>query len=579
MDDTELEDFQSQILDKALSHIEKYSFQQADPHGKPKHGRAYDKVGTRERLSLGDPNIISKILDLPAGKAEKVEEAKADLLLLYVDALYMNTKLNDPTNLNELLAYIDSVSLPVNKIPLMPIWCTPSGVQIFDVKSAVRDHYKKRNDAILLLYNSNSNTVDLYDFILNFRSYLYVDSECLCNLTTGGRNRLRVKRKFGEGKVGTAYMVLDQDENQYVMKSINDIGLGHMQLRFTTFDKDHRSPTNDIVVKSQRNSEGFISVGMDDFTNQTVMHMLLNLFLTDCPNYIYQYDAFICNTSGFNIMNIANNSDMAKYLDEHADHAMELCEEAIRQLFPVLFYLKQKQIGFSHNDLKTRNVFVHDSGTGPIFMLADFDKSSVSWGNLRFFNDTMYFVDLATPYEKSSVQMLTNQIPTRNTKLVGQSIAPYTMYNPRGYYATYDLYTLIFSMMFNYSVYKKFSQSKHSFMHKVMAVMCDQDPIIMATIHKYMLDVRKTSDEDLLSITNISGIMHKNNFKIRIDLADMMKLMEIQMFEPSQNLVAKHWDTVWIGKTGRVCLNKPVNKRCATQTYKSYGMSYDYDNV
>jgi hypothetical protein len=55
--------------------------------------------------------------------------------------------------------------------------------------------------------------------------------------------------------------------------------------------------------------------------------------------------------------------------------------------------------------------------------------------------------------------------------------------------------------------------------------------------------------------------------------------MEIQMFEPSQNLVAKHWDTVWIGKTGRVCLNKPVNKRCSTQTYKSYGMSYDYDNV
>lgn len=579
----DIDRYRADVVDNALDHIEKYSFSQADPQGKPSHGRDYDREGTKTKLLLGDPNIIAKAMALKLS-----DDAKADLLLLYANAVNINNQLDDSSMLDELLSYINSLSLPVVTLPVMPIWCTPDGIKIFNLRATTEDHYRKRTEAIMALYNSSSDTASLYNFILNYTSYFYIDSECLCRLTTGGKNRLRVKKAFGEGKVGKAYMVLDQTDNPYIMKSINNIGPGRIQLRFTTLDKKDMSPATGIAVKSQRDELGFVSVGMDDFTNQTVMHLLLNLLLADCPNYVYQYDAFKCTTgdviNGYNIMDIANGGDMAKYLNDHPEDVLEICEEAIRQLFPVLAYLKQGHIGFQHNDLKTRNVFVNVDKTGkPTFLLADFDKSAISWGNLRFFNDSMYLADLPTLSYDGVIQTLTNSIPTRSTSMVGKSIAPYTMYNPRGYYSTYDLYTFLFSMLFDANVHTKLTyEVTGSFLEKVVNTMCGHQPKIMTTVNKYMETARKTEGEDLLSITNISGIMHKNNFAIRLDLEQMIKDMGLKMYQPNNGLADRaKWTKVHTSKGGRICLGKPdiPKGRCTTQKYKYLGMKYDYDNI
>jgi hypothetical protein len=575
--------YREDVVDNALEFLDKYMLSQADPDGKPNHGRDYDRAGTKGWLLDSDPNIIAKILALPLAG-----ELKADIIMMYIGTVNISNKLHDTTALDELLAYIESVGSSAEPLPNLPVWCTPTGVKLFNLKSAVRTHYQKRDDAIMALYNSSSDTDSMYNFLLNYRSFFYVDSECLCRLTTGDRNRLRVAKAFGEGKVGKAFMVVDQEKNQYIMKSINDIGQGRIDLSFITLNKEDKSPASGIAVRTQRDVLGFVAAGMDDFTNQTVIHLLLNLILEDCPNYVYQYDAFKCTNNGkiggYNIMDIASSGDMAQYISKNPDNALDICEEAIRQLFPVMAYLKRSHIGFQHNDFKTRNVFVHvPEGGKPIFRLADFDKSAISWGNIRFFNDSMYYVDLPQiPYD-GVIQKLASQVPTRVTNLVGKSIAPYTMYNPRGYYATYDLYTFLFSMLFDQNVYVKFTyEITGSFMHQVVDVMCGHQPKIMRTVAEYMEKTRKTTGDDLLSITNINGIMHKDNFAIRMDLNAMMKELKLHVYEPKNKLsVRAPWKKVNTSKSGRICLGKPdiPKGRCNTKQYKTMFGTYDYDNI
>jgi hypothetical protein len=203
-----------------------------------------------------------------------------------------------------------------------------------------------------------------------------------------------------------------------------------------------------------------LSVSSDNFSNQTIMHMILEIILNDPKyesqhNYIKQYDAMLCyNTEqtfdtneaktwlkyfadnaniaydyvgkklnfvspkidGLNFMEVANSGDLYGHLfDVQKDRFAEIREvsdltletfhelneflnEMIMQLLKPMSVLQHPKHAFVHGDFKSKNVFV-SSSTGKdsakktyTYKIADYDKSSINFNGIRFYNSGNSFV-------------------------------------------------------------------------------------------------------------------------------------------------------------------------------------------
>ena len=296
-------------------------------------------------------------------------------------------------------------------------------------------------------------------------------------------------------------------------------------------------------------------------------------------------------------MDIANQGDMYQYINglPTDKDRLEACEECIRQLLPVLTYLKKPEIGFMHNDLKLKNVFVHKGDNKKVFYrLADFDKSAISWRCIRFYNNSKDYVSCSVPHRGMDPATLsggTCSKVTRNTDLIGKTVMVSTMFNAEGYYLGYDLYTLVASMLFHPGVYSAFL-TERGFMSSLINAMNigDRSSQFMSVIRTYMeADDRKTHGETLQSITAINGVLHKNSITIRNDCDNIMRELKVAPFKPS--LLGESFYAVTsdksirpiLSKTGKICLSTPYveegQRRCKTPAYRGWAGTYQYDEI
>jgi serine/threonine protein kinase len=577
-----------------------YLAKQADKDGQPSHGRHFDieaKIAPLFSHSATETSLVKIVME-----SYLTGEAKANVLVIYADTLQMASAGGDTDLLSDIVSFIKSL-VSVGQIPQYPIWCLPNYIPITDTRAQAEVHYINRNKAIMNLGRAGDGDKLLYRFLTNYWEYMYIDSRCLCELLSESRpegNRLRIKKDFGQGKVGRAVLVQDQQDNPYIMK-IMKTGIGHDKSPFTL--AMHKATPDNLVsgaisVKIEGGSQ-FLAAGSDNFTNQTVIHILLNLLLDDSPNYIHQHDAFICNGNGVNIMDIANQGDMYGFLQKLPDDKsrLEACESCLSQLLPIIAYLKRPEIGFMHNDLKLKNVFVHQqAGSAPTYTLADFDKSSISWRCVRFYNNSRdYCLSGALPYRGLGSTELSGGICSkvvRNTDAIGKATAVYTMFNAEGYYLGYDIYTLVASMLFHPSVYAAYRLGLGDFMHRTVDVLCNIEGTtnFMDIIRVYMdTEGRKTQGETLQSITAINGILHKNNVRIRNDCDAIVRELGLVPFTPSKSAGAFYAVTAdksvkpLLSKSGKVCLSDRYKEasqtRCKTPSYRGWSGTYDYDQM
>lgn len=203
---------------------------------------------------------------------------------------------------------------------------------------------------------------------------------------------------------------------------------------FNVFKTDHPIYTHILL-----------SVASDNFSNQTIMHTILEQILEEhkLNNYIKQYDAMLCyNTEttfldsswynwlkdntyyaanmigktlnlssvkidGLNFMELAEGGDLHGHLfeiqknrfskirtpsdllnDNNKFRELKLfLDEMITQLLKPLSILQHSKYAFVHGDLKTKNVFVRKQGDKYIYKLADYDKSSITYNGIRFYNE------------------------------------------------------------------------------------------------------------------------------------------------------------------------------------------------
>ena len=178
----------------------------------------------------------------------------------------------------------------------------------------------------------------------------------------------------------------------------------------------------------------------------------MNILLGDNPNYLRMEDYFFHQKDGYIITEYCNQQDLVAFINQ-AQITEDLILEIIKQICSVLFILKQDINGFLHSDLKTKNILVSNKENKDlIFKIADFDKSSIFFNGVRFYN-AKYNYTLGyghkNPFPLSNfngyeVYCLSNySIPSLIGKYIG--FHEYIMSSPFGFYTSFDFYTFFYS--------------------------------------------------------------------------------------------------------------------------------------
>lgn len=550
-------------------------------------------------------------------------------------------------------------------------------------------HYSKRNRAFRSLNQLNktkqTDGTERYihkifypdlEFISLYSNNFYIgdstkDYDCLCNMSSRDDENIFIKKNFGRGKVGIANLICIKqnnsnchDDNLYILKSIANISYKpYLSLRIKTVNDNYNHLVSHkhnsieynkclVLIDGNRlESNRIIVAEGDDFSNQTCIHMILNNVLSDINNnnFIYQYDAFYCKDSdgyynGFNITELANESSISDYFDklgrERKDYIIDnnFIIDMLKQICEPLAYLKSKKYGFNHNDFKCRNVFVSNKNGRLTYKLADFDKSSIFYNGIRFYNSSS---KLPTGYNgipikrdeygnKYKLYNFTNYISSHLnvdlvTEYLGYSISDinrlnnaYTMLHWIPMHLSYDIYTFVLSLIREPIIWKNLYPD----IPFVMAIKYDSQTI------RYQYDERvkypdfwnllfilfkdKLHNIIILNMEQVNTYSKENNYETKIvNLAKLRSITGIIVFLSSNNIdlyndIDPFYEYLGIKSpsdynneignsemnnriyqlTGggffsnreyHICTTKCNNGNCNTNRYSYYGSIYDND--
>lgn len=350
---------------------------------------------------------------------------------------------------------------------VFPISQYLSSTSMQQLKTEIERHYLRRQRDLRRLndiwHSDGKYKYPNLDFISKTSQYFYVNDPNLC--------QIEANKVFGRGKAGTA-MLIKIGNLDYIMKIIYNVNVDdYFSLNvhdIDGYDSSYRS-SSPCISHNVQNCEfkgkffhGIVSAIGNNFMNQTIMHMVLNEILDSIPevrnNFVYQYDAFFCkdkNTiNGHNIMDWARGGDLSDYIQKKPI-TNELVINIMSQIMRPLALLKSKKYGFVHADLKCKNVFVNiDKNGNPIPQLADFDKSSIFWKGIRFHTKPSTAINKII--EVLNTRYHGYPVVNGRYKLFCGSIneQAYTMYSSKPIHVSYDVYTLMCSLVREPKIYR-----------------------------------------------------------------------------------------------------------------------------
>lgn len=400
-----------------------------------------------------------------------------------------------------------------------------------------------------------------------------------------------------------------------VLKGIRDVEIKtYLTLRVMEYTDEIGQVNEGALVNrfpsAQRpGAHVLLAVGGDNFANQTCIHLILNTILSNIvPNYVYQYDAFICSSSnnnnntkstasasltesssslssqraddnrttdadlntpvsigtGYSVLELATEGDLSDYLTEIDDRITdEVMLDMLAQILLPLRILKQPLYGFVHGDMKTKNVFVSSRSTADndaddsrrqrlaalsssssyVFKIADFDKSSIYWHGARFYN---YTWDVARLFDRPPVQVGETKSGIRYYQFGGrlidrlQFLQPYIMFNPLGFYTSYDIYTLFISLMLEGPFYRYVRTYPTSLAAQAWKWLWfdgqDYDKIMVRieVEHARLRDAtnieeRKAVQKEMRRIVFVNHILVANALKLRINVDEIYNLFGVSI--------------------------------------------------
>jgi serine/threonine protein kinase len=275
--------------------------------------------------------------------------------------------------------------------------------------------------------------------------------------------------------------------------------------------------------------------------------MILNEYLGENPNYLYQFDSFYCLTGermdGYNITAFSNSGDLSSFI-EKTELNQNMILDIIIQIMMPLYVLKHPMIGFLHSDLKPKNIFVNRTMDGRYqFKLADFDKSSIFYRKIRFFNDhynlTLNKKFLGTfeinktpfPLHKSKTQPPYEYYSMKDANFYGKVIGfhEFIMFNPNGFYSSFDIYTFFYSIIIEEKMYVWMMNNRSSKIWKLYEYLFHmEEPEEWNKFMKNINDIYTGKIKgDPASIKFYWSQFKNNGFKLRYDIGDLYDMLGI----------------------------------------------------
>lgn len=342
------------------------------------------------------------------------------------------------------------------------------------------------------------------------------------------------------------------------------------------------------VWNTTSNNRVLLALGSPDFINQTNIHCILNLLLKDSKNYIYQYDAFYCkneeNLIGANIMEMANAGDLFQFLNTVATINEKLIISIFKQVFSVLIQLKNYH-GFTHNDLKPKNIFVSCIGSGYEFKIADYDKSSIFFNGVHFYNNSVS--DIITSPIKNKNDLFSLQMNSLQSKL-------YTMYASIPFFESYDYYTFMFTFLRVPSITKYYVDTYYQNINdhvitnllKIMFQSHYTEFINDLFLYWNSIKDQHHDYDDIVtkgqSITHANDYLFTSSFEYKKVLSPAIEIYlyniteDIKIIPPSIGLKPDH--TLTISQQEKLCKSPCLVGKCDTVLYSSYGSIYAKDS-
>ena len=230
------------------------------------------------------------------------------------------------------------------------------GKNLDKIKNLLNERYDSLKNSLteLLTINTKDNDTINIDFINNFYKNFYIgnynnDNDNICSImnnfvendgeNSSIHNDLIKKKSIGKGAAGIAFLIESKfGDYEIVIKKINKVK--QYRNKFLSLDvmlwkydyplkKDlenryHEFLLNNIFntyearysnycsynafISDNNNGLVFLSSPNDNFTNQTILHIILNQILTfyNNNNFIYQFDAFFCENRSITKRNFSS---------------------------------------------------------------------------------------------------------------------------------------------------------------------------------------------------------------------------------------------------------------------------------
>ena len=508
-----------------------------------------------------------------------------------------------------------------------PVWCfnlddlQNDEIVVAEIERQLAENYFTREQAFqaLLKFSPDTQTWNM-DFVSKFYTYFLIDEDCICKqlfdpeITGEDTSIFELGQVFATGKVGSASELLLKDSKErYVVKSVRVsrlkkyLSVVPLAITQAAESMNPGISANTWTFKKSRGVEkGVIVIQNDDFTNQTCLHMILNLLLGPNPNYIRQYDAFYCQNTetskyfGYNVMPLSNGGNLFSYLNK-VEVTDELLIEIMRQICTPLVTLKQPQHAFVHADLKCMNIFVNlTDDEQPIFQIADYDKSSVFWNGARFYNaskDYTAFSSYLTDDYKVKVHRSSQLYYDLYSYTQAYANIPivqlYTMHNPYGFFLSYDFYTMMMSLLQHPRVWEFVKSRDTDFMSLWRKMWFDEADFdkVMNFVERSHLQEKQTQ-----SMTDMNRFYSSIHLKFRFDFEYIYEHLGLPTGPQARSSVSslrglkerQNSDELYITQqgSGHVCTHIPFESWCNTNTYSytKLGFSgrvtklYDWDN-
>lgn len=498
-----------------------------------------------------------------------------------------------------------------------PFWCIEKGnIDLTRLRELLEKRYQMRHDAFehLLDLGTKRNKGKLNaDFISNFYTYFFVSVDCLCKqlfeVDDDKSSLFSITRDIGAGKAGKAIGIgLKDSDEEFVLKGLKMKTIKQylsVKIFPRTKSTDVMNIGNRVNSWNTQMGEKIIAIQGDGFTNQTCIHMVLNLLLQDNPNYVYQYDAFYCETNkglyGYNIMELANQGSLYDYLFTRQEEVGEaFILDILRQVFGPLAKLKQSRYSFMHADLKPKNIFVNDFQGKSTYKIADYDKSSIYWNGVRFYNGdkdyTQYTQYISRGYpvaDDEDSQDITWSYYDLFSKITKKSGVPllqmYTMHYPYGFFASYDFYTFMFTLLMHPVIWKYFKPmfTDDNLPDKVFALwesMWFKDDF--ETVTKYISEQHDIAEnfaqkddqenmdkqlEDMQSMTKTNIYFSSRHLKFKLSIKYIFDKLGLKF----EDVIEKSGNKVVISKDSHLCLNTCDRGWCETNSYsKTTGFGF-----